>query len=132
MPVKVNKSATPDYYYGKGRRKTAIARVRLYPSASEAMTVNRQEILPDLIISAPLTLVGEAGKVRISAVVTGGGIASQKDAIRLGVARALIVKNGEYRQALKKAGYLTRDPREKERKKPGLKGARRAPQWAKR
>lgn len=126
------KSGTLEYYYGMGRRKTAIARVRLYLNGSEVMTVNTKESAIDPVIAAPLVLVGELGKLRVSARVIGGGIQSQKEAIRLGIARALLVKNPEWRQTLKKAGLLTRDPREKERKKPGLKGARRAPQWAKR
>lgn len=126
------KSQNSEYYYGKGRRKTAIARVRLYTEASKTMFVNDREAEIDPVIAAPLVLVGELGKNRVSAKVIGGGVESQKEAIRLGVARALLVKNPEWRQSLKKAGFLTRDPREKERKKPGLKGARRAPQWAKR
>jgi len=126
------KTDAREYYYGMGRRKTAIARVRLYLKGSEEVTINGREGAADPIVTSPLVLVGEFGKLRVSANVIGGGIQSQKEAIRLGVARALLTKNPEWRQTLKKAGLLTRDPREKERKKPGLKGARRAPQWAKR
>lgn len=120
------------YMYGTGRRKTAIARVRLYEKGNGRLIVNQREVAADQLIVAPFELVGEMGKWSISAHVMGGGRQSQREAIRLGVARALLKLNTDWRQALKKAGYLTRDPREKERKKPGLKRARRAPQWAKR
>lgn len=132
MAAKTKKIDFPKYYYGVGRRKTAVARVRLYPDTNPVFMINDREEPIDPLIAAPLELVGRAGKFRILARVTGGGYHSQKEAIRLGIARALISENSEYRQALKKAGFLTRDPREKERKKPGLKRARRAPQWAKR
>jgi small subunit ribosomal protein S9 len=120
------------YNYGTGRRKTAIARVRIHPNGSGALTINAKEIDSDGLILAPFDLVGETGKWNITAKVRGGGTQSQREAVRLGIARALLTINGEWRQALKKANYLRRDPREKERKKPGLKRARRAPQWAKR
>ncbi len=119
------------YHYGLGRRKTAIARVRLVPGKG-TVTVNGEQVEPTAEVIAPLTLTGQEGKVDISAVVSGGGMMSQIEAIRLGVARALVELDESLKQSLRKAGYLTRDPREKERKKPGLKRARRAPQWAKR
>lgn len=127
--TKTKKTGT--YNYGLGRRKTAIARVRLYPGKG-GLTINGTATEPNEVIDAPLILVGQTGKYDISALVDGGGFNSQIEAIRLGVARALIDIDESFKQALRKAGYLTRDAREKERKKPGLKGARRAPQWAKR
>ncbi|MBI4175226.1 30S ribosomal protein S9 [Candidatus Berkelbacteria bacterium] len=120
------------YLYGTGRRKTAIARVRLYEKGNGQITINDRVEPADMIIIAPLELVGELGKWDLSVKVLGGGKQSQKEAIRHGIARALLEANADWRQSLKKAGYLRRDPREKERKKPGLKRARRAPQWAKR
>ena len=120
------------YFYGTGRRKTAIARVRLYTKGKGIVTINTKEMKADPIFVTPLELVGEQGKWDISVKVAGGGRHSQLEAIRLGIARALLEFNIEWRQTLKKAGFLRRDPREKERMKPGLKRARRAPQWAKR
>ncbi len=125
-------SLTGKYLYGTGRRKTAVARVRIYEKGKGLLQVNNRERAIDPLIVAPFELVGETGKWNVSVMVMGGGRQSQREAMRLGVARALLKLNADWRQALKKAGYLTRDPREKERKKPGLKGARRAPQWAKR
>ncbi len=121
-----------------GRRKSAIARVRMNPKATvTAIKVNGRDFKDyfnyfewqDTIVS-PLTLVGLHGE--IACKVSGGGIKSQAGAIRLAIARGLIKHDEELRATLKKAGYLTRDPRIKERKKPGLKKARRAPQWSKR
>ncbi len=120
-----------NYYYGTGRRKTATARVRIMPGKG-ALTINEKAHEPNELIAAPMTTVGQADKLDISAVVVGGGKSSQLEAVRLGVARALLEMDSSFRQSLRKAGFLTRDAREKERKKPGLKGARRAPQWAKR
>jgi small subunit ribosomal protein S9 len=125
------KKMTGTYHYGLGRRKTAIAQVRLYPGKG-GLTINGAAIEPNDVINAPLTAVGQTGKFDISAIVAGGGMTTQIEAIRLGVARALVELDESLKQALRKAGYLTRDAREKERKKPGLRGARRAPQWAKR
>lgn len=119
------------YFYGTGRRKTAIARVRLYSGVGKITINGKESNLQDDAVS-PLKLVGKLGSYDISITVTGGGTTGQSDAIRHGIARALIASNAEYRPTLKKAGYLTRDPREVERKKPGLKKARRAPQWSKR
>lgn len=119
------------YWYGTGRRKTAVATVRIFENPKD-ITVNEKETkLPNNIIY-PLELVGKKDSFGVSVKVKGGGKESQLEAIRHGIARALEAFDPEYRLTLKKAGFLTRDPREKERKKPGLKRARRAPQWAKR
>lgn len=126
--TKIDKSK---YFYGTGRRKTAVARVRLYPGDGK-FVVNEKEVELDEAVISPLKLVGKLGNFDLSVKVLGGGIMSQKEAIRLGISRALILLNPEFRPTLKKAGYLTRDAREVERKKPGLKKARRAPQWSKR
>jgi len=119
------------YYYGTGRRKTATARVRIYAGDGKT-TVNGKELTLSDAITEPLTLVGKSGTLDISAKVNGGGTTGQNEAIRHGLSRALIELNPEFRPTLKKAGFLTRDQREVERKKPGLKKARRAPQWSKR
>lgn len=123
------------YYKGLGRRKTAIARVRLFPMVKDLITVVINDKLiekPDDFYLEPLVLTGLRESLSVKAQISGGGIEAQKTAIRLGIARALLVKDPELKPTLRKAGFLTRDPRMKERKKPGLKGARRAPQWAKR
>ncbi len=122
---------TTEYWSGTGRRKTAVASVRIYENSKE-MTVNAKTIDLAEPTLAPFELVGKKGSFGITVKVSGGGKESQLDAIRHGIARALEKFNPEFRSSLKKAGFLTRDSREKERKKPGLKGARRAPQWAKR
>ncbi|MFA5157758.1 MAG: 30S ribosomal protein S9 [Patescibacteria group bacterium] len=119
------------YYYGTGRRKTATARVRIYVGDGKIIVNGKESTLSDAIIE-PLTLVGKSGSLDISAKVNGGGTTGQNEAIRHGLSRALIELNPEFRPTLKKAGFLTRDQREVERKKPGLKKARRAPQWSKR
>ena len=120
-----------------GRRKTATARVRLTPAKNSTMTVNgkpAEDYFPlDLMVKtafAPITLLGTTYSV--SAKVSGGGHKSQAEAVRLGISRAMIVIIPEQRKDLKVRGFLKRDPRAKERKKFGLKGARRAPQWSKR
>ena len=130
-------SAKP-YFYGTGRRKKSVARVRLYPGNGE-ITINGRSIdeyfgleTLKLIVNQPFGVTGTVGKFDIVATVSGGGISGQAGAIRHGVARALNAADAEYRPALKAAGFLTRDPRMKERKKPGLKAARRAPQFSKR
>ncbi len=127
------------YNYGLGRRKTAVAQVRLYKGKGNVVINNRdaREYLRgfnDFIkkINAPLVLTGHKDKFDISIKVKGGGISSQTDAILLGIARALLSVDGELKSTLRKVGYLTRDPRKKERNKPGLKGARKAPQFSKR
>ncbi len=126
------------YFYGTGRRKSSVARVRLYPGDG-AFVVNgkpAEEFFSregDLDVAlAPLRLVEVDGKFTISVVVAGGGVTGQTEAIRHGVARALLEADPEFRPALKRAGFLTRDPRAKERKKAGLKRARKAPQYTKR
>jgi small subunit ribosomal protein S9 len=125
-------------YYGTGRRKNSVARVRLVPGEG-SITINGKDIenyfgLETLKVTVrqPLDVTGALGKFDVIARVEGGGFTGQAGALRHGIARALIEADGDYRQALKKAGYLTRDPRMKERKKYGLKKARRAPQFSKR
>ena len=127
------------YLYGTGRRKSSVARVRLFPGGTGAVTINGRDIddyfgLETLkyIVRQPLNTTGTAGKVDINATVSGGGVTGQAGAIRHGIARALLLVDENYRGALKEAGFLTRDPRMKERKKYGLKAARRAPQFSKR
>ena len=126
------------YYYGTGRRKTSVARVRLYPGEG-AFVVNgkpaNEYMTREVDLAAamePLRLTGNEGKFMVSIVVAGGGITGQAGAMRHGIARALIAANPELRPVLKKAGLLTRDSRAKERKKAGLKRARKAPQYTKR
>ena len=130
-------SAKP-YFYGTGRRKSSVARVRLYPGSGK-ITINNRDVdeyfgleTLKLIINQPFGVTNTAGKYDIVANVNGGGISGQAGAIRHGVARALLLADETYRPLLKKAGFLTRDPRMKERKKYGLKAARRAPQFSKR
>ena len=130
-------SAKP-YFYGTGRRKKSVARVRLVPGTGN-VTINGRSIdeyfgleTLKLIINQPFGVTGTVGKFDIVANVNGGGISGQAGAIRHGIARALVSADENYRPALKAAGFLTRDPRMKERKKYGLKGARRAPQFSKR
>ena len=127
------------YLYGTGRRKSSVARVHLYQGGTGAITINGRDIddyfgLDTLkyIVRQPLNTVGVADKVDIEATVTGGGVSGQAGAVRHGIARALLLVDESYRPALKAAGFLTRDPRMKERKKYGLKAARRAPQFSKR
>jgi len=130
---------TGQYYYGVGRRKTATAQVRLYKGDGKKVMVNRQEgeryfnpsFLMDKVLE-PLKAVGMDKDFDISVLVRGGGIVAQADAVRHGVARALVAFDNNLKTTLKKTGYLTRDARMKERKKPGLHGARRAPQFSKR
>ena len=126
------------YFYGTGRRKTSIARVRIVPG-SGVITINGRDIddyfgldTLKLIVNQPFGVTGTAGTFDIIATVKGGGIAGQAGAIRHGLARALLQADPNYRAALKSAGFLTRDPRMKERKKYGLKAARRASQFSKR
>lgn len=133
------KTGSQEYYYANGKRKTAVARVRLYPKGKGLITVNNQKsedyftlLTSKEVIKSPLKLVGLNNEFDISVIVCGGGISAQADAIRHGIAKALIDYDEKFRSALKKAGFLTRDARVKERKKPGLKRARRAPQFSKR
>ena len=129
---------TKTYFYGTGRRKHSVARVRLYPGAGK-VTINDRDIddyfgleTLKLIVRQPLELTETTSKFDVVVRVAGGGVTGQAGAIRHGVSRALLVYDAELRPALKKAGFLTRDPRMKERKKYGLKAARRAPQFSKR
>ena len=125
-------------FYGTGRRKSSVARVYLVPGSGK-ITVNKRDIEEyfgletlKLIIRQPLEVTGTTGKFDISINVCGGGTTGQAGAIRHGISRALLEADSDFRPALKKAGFLTRDPRMKERKKYGLKAARRAPQFSKR
>lgn len=129
---------TKPYYYGTGRRKNSVARVRLYNGTGK-VTINGRDIdnyfgleTLKLIVRSPLALTGTEGKFDVVVNVNGGGVAGQAGAIRHGITRALMEFDAELRPALKKAGFVTRDPRMKERKKYGLKAARRAPQFSKR
>ena len=126
-------------YLGTGRRKKAIARVRLIPDGSGSITINKrtlEEYFPQdilkYVVNQPLELTGTAGKFDIIVNVSGGGYTGQAGAIRHGISRALVVADESLKPALKSAGFLTRDPRAKERKKYGLHKARKAPQFSKR
>ena len=130
-------SAKP-YFYGTGRRKSSVARVRVMPGTG-VITINGKDIdayfgleTLKLIVNQPFGVTETTGKFDIIANVRGGGFSGQAGAIRHGLSRALLTVDENYKTALKKAGFLTRDPRMKERKKYGLKGARRAPQFSKR
>ena len=125
-------------YYGTGRRKTSVARVHLVPGTGK-ITINKRDIdeylgleVLKLTVRQPLVATETLDKFDVLVNVVGGGISGQAGAIRHGISRALLQVDGEYRPVLKKAGFLTRDPRMKERKKYGLKAARRAPQFSKR
>ena len=138
MSETVSYEAKLKSFYGTGRRKHSVARVRLYPGSGN-VTINGRGIddyfgleTLKLIVRQPLELTETGAQFDVVCTVAGGGVTGQAGAIRHGVARALLQFNAELRPALKKAGYLTRDPRMKERKKYGLKAARRAPQFSKR
>lgn len=127
------------YYEGVGRRKSATARVRVYPGGTGNVIVNDKpvaEYFPRLgdvtALLKPLEVAGMQGRLDLTVKVKGGGVTGQTDAVKLGVARALLEYQPELRPAMRKAGLLTRDAREKERKKPGLKRARKAPTYTKR
>ena len=127
------------YQYGTGRRKSSVARVRVYQGGTGSITINGRDIddyfgldTLKMVVRQPLAATDLVGKVDIVCTVEGGGVSGQAGAIRHGVARALLEADKDYRPALKAAGFLTRDPRMKERKKYGLKAARRAPQFSKR
>ena len=129
---------TKPYFYGTGRRKHSVARVRVYNGTCK-MTINGRDINDyfgretlKLLANSPLVLTENEGKFDVVVNVVGGGCAGQAGAIRHGLSRALLQQSDENRSVLKKAGFLTRDPRMKERKKYGLKAARRAPQFSKR
>ena len=127
------------YMYGTGRRKSSVARVHLFEGGNGTITINGRDIdeyfgleTLKMVVRQPLEATGTVGKVDISATVSGGGVSGQAGALRHGIARALLSVDPAYRTILKQAGFLTRDPRLKERKKYGLKAARRAPQFSKR
>ncbi|HIS59252.1 MAG TPA: 30S ribosomal protein S9 [Candidatus Faecousia faecipullorum] len=127
------------YFYGTGRRKSSVARVRVYENGTGSITINGRDIdeyfgldTLKLIVRQPLVTSDLTEKVDVVVTVTGGGVSGQAGAIRHGISRALVAMNPETRPALKAAGFMTRDPRMKERKKYGLKAARRAPQFSKR
>ncbi len=138
----VKKAVNGVYFYAVGRRKTSVAQVRLFEDekATDAdLLINGKklkEYFPTISLQnnflAPLKAVGMHGKFRMTVLVRGGGVTGQVEATRLGISRALVVFNNELKKTLKDLGFMTRDAREVERKKPGLKGARKAPQWAKR
>ena len=131
-------TSSKPYFYGTGRRKKSVARVRIVPGTGK-ITINKKDIdayfgleTLKLIVNQPFATTGTEGKFDIIALVNGGGLSGQAGAIRHGLARALVQADENNKPALKAAGFLTRDPRMKERKKYGLKGARRAPQFSKR
>jgi small subunit ribosomal protein S9 len=129
-----------EYYYGMGRRKTAVARVRLFPNGDGNITINGKTVQAYFgtrdthmaTIASPLRVLDLSTTYTMTVRVVGGGTTGQAGAIRHALSRALVRMNPEFKGALRKAGYLTRDPRMKERKKPGLKRARKAPQYTKR
>ena len=132
------KSKKP-YFYGTGRRKSSVARVHLFENGTGKITINGRDIdsyfgldTLKMVVRQPLVSTDLLGKVDVVVTVCGGGVTGQAGAIRHGISRALLLVNGEFRPTLKAAGFLTRDPRMKERKKYGLKAARRAPQFSKR
>ncbi len=134
----MNYQSAKPYFYGTGRRKSSVARVRVYPGTG-AITINGRDIddyfgleTLKLIVRQPFGTTGTEGKFDIVCKVVGGGVSGQAGAIRHGLARALLQADESFRPELKKAGFLTRDPRMKERKKYGLKAARRASQFSKR
>ncbi|MEX0909808.1 MAG: 30S ribosomal protein S9 [Candidatus Paceibacterota bacterium] len=133
------KTVEKRYIESVGRRKRAVARVRMTPASKNEVVVNGKSLEEAFTISdlqkdvlSPLRTEGVSESYSISVKVSGGGIASQAEAIRLGIARILVETDANLRSALKKEGYLKRDPRKKERKKFGLRKARKAPQWSKR
>ena len=134
----MNYTSAKPYFYGTGRRKKSIARVRLYPGTG-VVTINKRDINDyfgldtlKLVVNQPFAVTSTEGKFDVVCTVVGGGVSGQAGAIRHGIARALLNVDEAFRTALKAEGYLTRDPRMKERKKYGLKAARRAPQLSKR
>ena len=136
---KAETKATARYLFAIGRRKTAVARIKFTSDGKGLLTVNGRQFTDyfptetlQKAVSDPLTLLGQEKVVDIAALVSGGGIRSQAGAMALGIARALVMRDPASKTVLKKHGLTTRDARKKERKKPGLKRARRAPQWQKR
>ncbi|MFZ5917207.1 MAG: 30S ribosomal protein S9 [Chloroflexota bacterium] len=131
--------AGEQYYEGVGRRKTSTARVRIFPNGNGTIVVNDKPVdeyfgrgWDVLHLSRPLEVAQLTDKFNVSVIVSGGGMSGQSGAIQMGIARALLKANPELRSLLRKGGFLTRDARAKERKKPGLKRARKAPQYTKR
>lgn len=127
------------YYYGKGKRKTSTAKVRLYAGGKGEIVINGKDLNTYVSVKdyhdsilAPLRVTNTAKQFNLSIIVDGGGIRGQADAIRHGIAKALLAFDAELKSTLRKEGFLTRDSRKKERKKPGLKRARRASQFSKR
>ncbi len=136
---KVQRTVKRTYIFAVGRRKEAVARVRWHLGLHDAMTINGRAMADyfptkelQMLVQDPLVLTEQESKGSVTAKVAGGGIQGQAESVRLGIARALVKMDPDYRLVLKRAGYLRRDPRVKERKKYGLKRARRAPQWQKR
>ncbi len=133
-------SASSTFFQGTGRRKTSVARVRITPVTKQSITVNDQDVasyfktvdLQSKAVAAIASDIVKDQKFEITVIVRGGGTSSQAEAVRHGISRALESYDGTLRSVLKKAGYLTRDQRAKERRKFGLKKARKAPQWSKR
>lgn len=133
-------SASSTFFQGTGRRKTSVARVRITPATKQSITVNDQDVasyfktadLQTKAVAAIASDIVKDQKFEITVIVRGGGTSSQAEAVRHGISRALESYDGTLRSVLKKAGYLTRDQRAKERRKFGLKKARKAPQWSKR
>lgn len=130
---------TTKYFEAVGRRKTATARVRLFPGSKSGYEVNGKDLesyfpVKEMQLAAmeAIAVAKPAEKFHVTAKITGGGISAQSEALRLGISRALLLYDTELRSKLKKAGYLKRDPRAKERRKFGLKKARKSPQWSKR
>ena len=136
----VEEKKLPKYFYAVGRRKTSVAQVRIFPCEKTTQTIINEKKLDDYfsiarmreMVRAPFKVIGKDGKFDFTVLVRGGGINSQAEAIRLGISRALIKFDEALKKQLKDRGYLTRDSRIVERKKPGLKKARKSPQWAKR
>mgnify|MGYP006054320143 CR=1 FL=1 len=133
----MDKPKSDRYIETVGRRKTSVARVRITPASKTSVLINDKELDVYFPVKEMQTIVMQplgqtADKFKVTAKIVGGGIHSQSEALRHGIARALVENTGEMRKDLKKAGYLKRDPRAKERRKFGLKKARKAPQWSKR
>ncbi len=138
-PMNAPTYADRAYYSARGRRKEAVARIRLYPGKAGPLIVNQKSFdvfFPyfefSQIVKEPLEATGRLGNTSVTAMVHGGGVRAQAEAVRLAIARALVMYDEAFKKTLRPLGYLTRDSRAKERKKPGLKRARRAPQFAKR
>ena len=139
LPGETDGKKKLEYLFGLGRRKSATAQVRVYKKGAGVATVNGKEMkvyfplaAQQELATSPLKIVGQVEKLDVVVKVSGGGFMSQAEAMRHGLSRALLLLNQNFKKPLKKAGFLTRDSRKKERKKPGLKRARKAPQWAKR